>query len=106
MSRLILAAGLPQRLKGLLLSHPNDAVLLLIPCRDIHTFGMRYAIDVAFLGPEGKVRAAYRDVLPRQRRKCRNATAVVERFARPGEEWFEEGDYLDVQAPACWIKED
>lgn len=27
----------------------------LVPCRSVHTFGMRYPIDVAFLDPQGVV---------------------------------------------------
>ncbi len=29
--------------------------MLLVPCRNVHTFGMRYTIDVAFLDREGRV---------------------------------------------------
>lgn len=29
--------------------------ILLIPCTSIHTFGMRFAIDVIFLGRDGRV---------------------------------------------------
>lgn len=29
--------------------------LLIVPCNSIHTFGMRFAVDVAFLDREGRV---------------------------------------------------
>jgi uncharacterized membrane protein (UPF0127 family) len=32
---------------------PGDA-LLIQGCRSVHTFGMRFPIDVAFLGPDGE----------------------------------------------------
>src|SRR5256885_3030671 len=34
---------------------PDDECVLLVPCRSVHTFGMRMAIDVAFLDREGTV---------------------------------------------------
>ena len=52
---------------------------LLIPgCRSIHTFGMRFAIDVAFLDAEGAV-LSRRLELPRRRVVAdRRASAVLE----------------------------
>ena len=51
------AATLPSRLAGLL---GRDALaegeaLLLEPCTSIHTFFMRFTIDVTFLGRDGRV---------------------------------------------------
>lgn len=45
------------RLRGLL-GRPEPAPgegLLLVPCQGVHMYGMRYAIDVAFLDGEGRV---------------------------------------------------
>jgi len=42
-----------ERARGLLGGAPR--VLWLEPCASIHTFGMRFAIDVVFLGKEGQV---------------------------------------------------
>jgi uncharacterized membrane protein (UPF0127 family) len=42
---------------------PN-AGLLLIPCSSIHTFWMRFAIDVAFLDAQGSVIDVRKDVRP------------------------------------------
>lgn len=96
--RLVLAARMTARLRGLLMSPASDAVLMLAPCRDIHTFGMGYAIDVAFVDEAGAVLQSQRDVLPNRRlRNCR-ASAVLERFAMPQEVWFEEGDRLAIGA--------
>jgi uncharacterized membrane protein (UPF0127 family) len=36
------------RARGLLGREGVDGVMLLRPCRNVHTFGMRFAIDVAF----------------------------------------------------------
>ena len=100
MGRLVFATGVGERLRGLLLTKPDDTMLLLVPCDDIHTFGMRYAIDVAFLDEAGFVLESHRDVLPRQRRRCKGARAVVERFSRPRCPWYDPGDCLEVSVHA------
>lgn len=33
----------------------DDHALLLAPCGSVHTIGMRFAIDVLFVGPDGRV---------------------------------------------------
>ena len=45
------------RLRGLLGRPPLKAGegLLIVPCRGVHMFGMRYPIDVAFLDRAGRV---------------------------------------------------
>ena len=47
-----------ERMRGLLGSAPlaNNEALLLRPCRLVHTFGMRYPIDIVFLDRAGVVR--------------------------------------------------
>src|SRR5204863_102266 len=62
------------RLDGI---EPHEA--LLIPrCRSIHTFGMRFALDLVWLDGEGAVVRVDRDVTPRRFRTCLRARAVVE----------------------------
>ena len=52
---------------------------LLIPgCRSIHTFGMRFAIDVAFLDADGAVISRRAGVRPRRIVADRRAFAVLE----------------------------
>lgn len=96
MGRMLVASSVSARLRGLLFREPSNRMVLLVPCRDIHTFGMEYAIDVAFLDREGRVLESYRDVLPKHRCRCRKAHAAVERFAQPRKPWLRQGDYLDV----------
>lgn len=57
------------RLKGLLGAPPlrPGEGLLLDPCQAVHMFGMKQALDVAFLGGDGQVVAVYRDLKPGQR---------------------------------------
>lgn len=43
------------RARGLLGRRSVEGVLVLRPCRQVHTFGMRFPIDVAFCDGEGRV---------------------------------------------------
>jgi uncharacterized protein len=74
------ATGLRARTLGL--SHLDRADApsgLLIPrCASVHTFGMRFALDIAFLDPEGKVLGERRMVPPRRFVSHRGAAAVLE----------------------------
>ncbi|MBE6472950.1 MAG: DUF192 domain-containing protein [Coriobacteriaceae bacterium] len=86
-----LACTLRDRLRGLLREGAGDGVLVLAPCADIHTFGMRRDIDIAFVGRDGAVLASERAVGPCRRVKCRGASVVLERFAC-SEAWPKRGD--------------
>jgi uncharacterized membrane protein (UPF0127 family) len=68
------------RLLGLaLLSREDAGVGLLIPrCRSIHTFGMRFPLDVLFLDAEGRVIDLRRAVPPGRFIRCANAVAALE----------------------------
>jgi len=60
---------------------------LLIPrCASVHTFGMRFALDVYFLDRGGDVIAVRRAVPPRRVLCCRGAAAVLEVPAAEGGE--------------------
>jgi uncharacterized protein len=64
-------------LRGLAFSDPGAA--LLIPrCRSVHTFGMRFALDLVWLAADGAVVRVDRGVPPRRFRACRRARSVVE----------------------------
>ncbi len=53
--------------------------ILLTPCNSIHTFGMRFAIDVAFLAEDGRLLTVRSHVVPwRIVAPVRGARAVVE----------------------------
>ena len=53
--------------------------LVIVPCCDIHTFGMRWSIDIAFVDECGGVLMARKNVAPFRRIRCKGAFAVVER---------------------------
>jgi uncharacterized protein len=80
----VLVASSPlARLLGLawLDSVPSDLALLLPGCSSVHTFGMRFALDVDFLDRDGGPLRRTRDVGPRRVVWCRGAAAVLERPA-------------------------
>ncbi len=82
-----------KRLRGLLGTDERARPVLLTRCRSIHTCGMRYALDVAFVGERGEVLSVLRGLAPRRRVSCTKAVCVAERPASE-DEWFEEGQHL------------
>lgn len=57
------------RLRGYLF-RPEPAPgegLMIVPCRGVHMYGMRYALDVVLLDRTGHVLATYPDLQPRSR---------------------------------------
>lgn len=82
------AEGFRTRLLGLSRRDRSRAGAgLLIPrCSSVHTFGMRFELDVFFLDGEGRVIEARRAVPPRRVLWCRGASAVLEIPAGQGGE--------------------
>ena len=87
--RVPVAVTLLSRLLGLALLRPERAGEgLLIPrCRSVHTFGMRFALDLVFLDELGVPLATRRNVPPRRLARHRRAAAVLELPARQGGEF-------------------
>jgi uncharacterized protein len=83
-ARAYVATGAWTRLVGLAwLDELPEGCGLLIPwCGSVHTFGMRFALDIDFLGADGRVLRRCRAVPPRRVVRCRGAVAVLERKAR------------------------
>jgi len=74
------AVGLRSRLLGLA-GLRRDAVgpgLFIPRCSSVHTFGMRFALDIAFLDGRGEVLSTRRAVGPRRLAFHRGAAAVLE----------------------------
>jgi Uncharacterized ACR, COG1430 len=66
-------------LRGLALRREPPCEALLIPrCRSVHTFGMRFRLDLVWLGRGGRVLRIDRDVPPWRVRSCRGAIEVLE----------------------------
>lgn len=89
-----------QRLKGLLGTQKQDksaCPVVLRPCSAIHTYGMAYAIDVAFVAANGCVVGSFLKVEPRCRLSAQRAAYVIERpsSANP---WPQKGQRVSMQA--------
>lgn len=90
------AEHLWQRMRGLYGRKGFDGVLMLAPCKDVHTFAMKRPIDVAFVSSEGVILEAHRGVGPNRRLRNRRAVATLERFSVP-RPWFEPGDKISKE---------
>jgi len=95
---LVLATTIWMRLTGLLRKDrcTNGEMLMLAPCKSIHTFGLRCPVDVAFLDDEGKVVASERNIPPAKIRSHPKAEAVLERRSNPAFYWPTTGDSMSV----------
>jgi uncharacterized membrane protein (UPF0127 family) len=76
----IILADTPwRRLRGLLGQRdPPRHALRLEPCRCVHTFGMRFALDLHWLDADGATLRIDRAVPPGRIRACRRARAILE----------------------------
>jgi uncharacterized protein len=83
-----LACGFRARLLGLAgLGREEVRGGLLIPrCSSVHTFGMRFALDLYFLDRGGEIVATRLAVPPRRLAFCGGASAVLELPAETGGE--------------------
>jgi len=78
--RVAVAADLRARLLGLAgLDRDRVGAGLLIPrCASVHTFGMRFALDLVFLDGDGRPLSVIMRVAPRRLARDRRAVAVLE----------------------------
>jgi uncharacterized membrane protein (UPF0127 family) len=80
-TRIRMADGWLARLRGMLARPapgPGEG-LLLTPCSSVHMYGMRFALDVAFLDQSGTVVALYPSLAPGSRTRWhRNAAHALE----------------------------
>ncbi len=86
------------RARGLLGRTGTQGALVLSPCRAIHTLGMKFAIDAAFLDGSGVVLKIVR--MPRNRigLPVRKARTVVEAEAGAFERWgLHVGDCVELR---------
>ncbi len=95
---LVPAVGFFDRMKGFLVPRPRRCVLLIAPCRSIHTFGMKHPLDVAFCARDGTVLRSLEKVAPNRVVRCPRACAVLERVWVSGNEdsWYREGEEISI----------
>ncbi len=82
-----------ERLRGLAFHDEGflagNEALCFVSCRSIHTFGMRFSIDVAFIDREGEVVRVARALKPGKIMSCTRSHLVIERSAT-SMRWFSE----------------
>lgn len=66
---------------------PPDVGLRIHSCNAVHTFGMRFALDLIWLARDGRVLRVDTPVSPRRQRLCVRAGSVVEVAAGCAERW-------------------
>src|SRR3712207_386256 len=78
--RLAVAESRKARMNGLArMDHMAPEYALHIPkCRSVHTFSMRFPLDLIWLGKDGEPVRIDRDVPPRRMKYCLRARSVVE----------------------------
>jgi len=79
-SNVKIADGFFSRLKGLLgtVSLPYGQCLVICPCSSVHTFGMRYAIDVLFVNKHNTVVKVVKAMQPGSMAAAWGSAYVVE----------------------------
>lgn len=93
-----LAVTRRQRRVGLRGRSDVDGVLVIDPCRSVHTFGMRFPIDVAFCDRDGVVLHVVSLKPRRLSRVVWRAGFVVEARCGAFETWgLEVGDVVEVK---------
>lgn len=88
-----------ERLVGLLgtnLGDKNLTPVLLDPCNSIHTFGMNYPIDVAFIDGNNKVVRSCHMVVPGRVLRAPRARRTLERPVA-AESWPKEGQVVTLE---------
>jgi uncharacterized membrane protein (UPF0127 family) len=99
---LLTAFDSKSRKKGLLGrdSLPEGSALIIAPCQAVHTFSMRFAIDVLFVAKDGRVLKVRQAVPARRIVVSLRAFAVIELPAGALERsGTQAGDRLQVCAP-------
>ncbi len=93
------ASSASARIRGLLGRDGLEGALLLPGCRSVHTLGMRFPIDVAFLDRRGRVVGLVTPMRPWRASRARwRAHQVLEAEAGAFDRWHvAPGDVLDVR---------
>jgi uncharacterized membrane protein (UPF0127 family) len=92
-----MACNISSRLIGMLSNKVcrNGETLMLVPCKSVHTFGMRKDLDIAFIDSTLTVISSYRSVPPAKKLAHPDAVAVLERRSCCAP-WCQTGDRLTL----------
>jgi uncharacterized protein len=92
------AATRKERRQGLLGRHSIEGALVIDPCRWIHTIGMKFPIDVAYLDPAGIVVKTIQMQRFRMGIPVWNARSVIEAEAGAFGRWgLRVGDQIEIR---------
>jgi uncharacterized membrane protein (UPF0127 family) len=92
------AATRAARRRGLLGRGSLEGALVLRPCRQVHTFGMRFPIDVIWCRRDGRVLRIATLVPQRISRPVLRARSVIEAASGAAARWgLSVGDELEVR---------
>lgn len=80
--RVQILAAYRDKLVGLLRSGKHSPAVALMHCSSVHTFGMKYAIDLAFIDRDGHVIRVCHNVRPGDVRSKFGSWVVLERPAK------------------------
>jgi uncharacterized membrane protein (UPF0127 family) len=92
------ATSRAQRMRGLMGRDDVEGALVLRPCRHVHTFGMRFPIDVAFCDAAGVVLHLSTLVPRRLSRPVLRAAFAIEARAGSFDRWnLRPGDVIEIK---------
>ena len=92
------ATSARRRARGLIGRDDFEGVLVLRPCRHVHTFGMQFPIDVAFCDGAGTVLHLCTMVPKRMSRPVWRSAFVIEARAGSFERWkLQPGDIVEIK---------
>ena len=80
-------------------SLPAGHALVITRCNAVHTIGMRFAIDVAFVDSSGRVRKIVENVVPWRMAMSITSTAVIEFAAGSLKDMLAVGDSVYLTGP-------
>jgi len=97
---LMVADSIFTRMKGLIgkTSLASGSGLLLKPCKAVHTFGMRFAIDIVFLDKGNRVIKIIEALKPNRMTTVYSSASTVLELAggSAAEAHLSKGDYLEI----------
>jgi uncharacterized membrane protein (UPF0127 family) len=86
---------------------PEDTALVIAPCSAVHTFGMRFSIDVIFAARDGRVLKIARDLGPHRLAAAWGAFAAIEMAAgEASRHGVNVGDYVTVKTTSGVVSPD
>jgi uncharacterized membrane protein (UPF0127 family) len=106
--RVAQALSRASRLRGLarLDGMPAGVALHLLRCRSVHTFTMRFPLDLVWLGASGRAVRVDRAVPPRRLKTCLRARSVVETPAGGADRFLAAGVEAALRRSTPTITED